>query len=302
MSQWQRDIRSYLNDLAAATQGIPAVVKAAFAKMVDQVTPVIGTAKLSNAPAATEIVQALRDLSIELRHARDVLQKLHRALETETAQVEHILANLQLQNPNARTALNAALAALQAQIGNFCASLDQSADDPDAATSRLSAQLAALHDSWRDAVLGQVPQASQAPLTQLLDQQEYVKAAQQAAGILTGAGIVMGSLATTATPGLEWRLAPGLDLTPAVATFRTVIGRIETPSRQAVIRTQTQRSLRRAKLAQSFLIGLLLAILGYGLYWEKFIGNFADFSQIFFWAFGLDITLDTVLKTIPKKA
>jgi hypothetical protein len=154
VSQWQRDIRSYLNDLAAATQGIPAVVKAAFAKMVDQVTPVIGTAKLSNAPAATEIVQALRDLSIELRHARDVLQKLHRALETETAQVEHILANLPLQNPNARTALNAALAALQAQVGNFCASLDQSADDPDAATSRLSAQLAALHDSWRDAVLG----------------------------------------------------------------------------------------------------------------------------------------------------
>jgi hypothetical protein len=137
---------------------------------------------------------------------------------------------------------------------------------------------------------------------QLLDQQEYVKAAQQAAGILTGAGTPLGPRAIMAPPGLEWRLAPGLDLTPAVATFRTVIGRIETPSRQAVIRAQTQRSLRCAKLAQSFLIGLLLVILGYGLYWEKFIGSFADFSQIFFWAFGLDITLDTVLKTIPKKA
>jgi len=74
-----------------------------------------------------------------------------------------------------------------------------------------------------------------------------------------------------------------------------------TPAERRAIQARILGEVSIAKFWQSLLIALMLGIIGYGLYWEKFVGTFADFSTIFFWAFGLDIAVDAILKANPKK-
>jgi hypothetical protein len=47
------------------------------------------------------------------------------------------------------------------------------------------------------------------------------------------------------------------------------------------------------------LVALLSGLIGFGLFAPKFIGDYQDFLVIFFWAFGLDLTVDAVTKLAP---
>jgi len=63
-----------------------------------------------------------------------------------------------------------------------------------------------------------------------------------------------------------------------------------------------EAQLKRDKRIQSLLVGVVLLIAGYGLQLNTFIGSFTDFSTLFFWAFGLDLTVDTISKVTKKSA
>jgi hypothetical protein len=57
---------------------------------------------------------------------------------------------------------------------------------------------------------------------------------------------------------------------------------------------------KRDNLTQSFIVGVLLVVAGYGLQLNTFVGTFADFSTLFFWAFALDLTVDQLGKLTKK--
>jgi hypothetical protein len=46
---------------------------------------------------------------------------------------------------------------------------------------------------------------------------------------------------------------------------------------------------------------MLVGIGGLSLYHTNFVGNLSDFFTIFFWAFGLDITLDAIRTAVKPK-
>jgi len=52
-------------------------------------------------------------------------------------------------------------------------------------------------------------------------------------------------------------------------------------------------------MAQSVVVATLAGLIGYGLFAPKFIGDFQDFLVIFFWAFGLDLTTESVARLAP---
>ena len=41
---------------------------------------------------------------------------------------------------------------------------------------------------------------------------------------------------------------------------------------------------------------VIICVFGVSVYAPSFVGTLADLSSIFFWAFGLDLTLDAVLR------
>jgi hypothetical protein len=303
--QWQENIRSYLEALKAIKKGISAPVKDAFAKMVDQeVTPVIVPPTLNTtAPAAAEVVQALRDAVIARRHVIDVLRKLDQAIETNAADAKKIVSDSRLAG-DVPAKLTAAISKLEESVANFVSTVDSIAGDPEGAAAKLDSQLADMNDAWQQLVLGQVPPGSQPAVKATLDQQLYVEAVRQAVNTLVAPEAITppsGTLGAAPPTSLQWRPSAGLDISPSVAVFQTIVADVSVPSGLTAVRVADERQLRWAKFTQSLLIGVLLTIIGCGLYWEKFVGNFSDFLQIFFWAFGLDITVDTVLKSAPKK-
>jgi hypothetical protein len=61
------------------------------------------------------------------------------------------------------------------------------------------------------------------------------------------------------------------------------------------------KQVRKDKFWQSLIIGFFLVVLGYSLQLTTFVGTFTEISTLFFWAFGLDLTLDTVRTLSAKK-
>jgi len=59
--------------------------------------------------------------------------------------------------------------------------------------------------------------------------------------------------------------------------------------------------VRRAKVLQSILIGVVLFLWALGTYGQKWQGTWAELSTVFFGALGLDITLDALQSRLKPK-
>jgi hypothetical protein len=92
--------------------------------------------------------------------------------------------------------------------------------------------------------------------------------------------------------------------TPWVASEVHLVSRMEIPLSVERIRAKTFGELFRAKLAQWLLSALLTAGAAVLLFGPTFVGTPADFGGIFFWAFGMDVGVDTLLEVVKplKKA
>jgi len=58
----------------------------------------------------------------------------------------------------------------------------------------------------------------------------------------------------------------------------------------------SRAALRSAKARWTLAVGVLICIFGFTVYEPKFVGTWAELSSIFFWAFGLDLSLDAILR------
>jgi hypothetical protein len=67
------------------------------------------------------------------------------------------------------------------------------------------------------------------------------------------------------------------------------------------VEVRTKAQLLLDKSIQSVILFILVAIGGLSMYHAAFVGNLDDFAKIFFWAFGLDITVDAVRTALKPK-
>lgn len=59
---------------------------------------------------------------------------------------------------------------------------------------------------------------------------------------------------------------------------------------------QAERQIRIAQAAQSVVVGALFLVVAHVTYAEKYLGTFSELAAVFFWAFGLDVTVSKLIE------
>ncbi|HSR68250.1 MAG TPA: hypothetical protein VLU25_09935 [Acidobacteriota bacterium] len=67
------------------------------------------------------------------------------------------------------------------------------------------------------------------------------------------------------------------------------------------LQVEARKAIWWSKFYQTLLIFLIFTLWGIWFFWDDFVGDFQQFAQIFFWAFGLDITVDRLLEATREK-
>ena len=110
--------------------------------------------------------------------------------------------------------------------------------------------------------------------------------------------------ATVATAGAEanlmlteWKLPEGV-FAGAVSLLRLARGSENLPEFDNAL-VRTWRSLLAEKFVRAVLVGLAITIVGFFLNYDNFVGTPKELAAIFFWAFGLDISVEVLMQKGP---
>jgi hypothetical protein len=233
----------------------------------------------------TDIVHILSTLSISISRSRQPLEQLKVELMSEVTQAEKKLAKAPDQ---------VVIATLKKKTIEFAAALPKVPHDPGQALEALSKELASLDQAWRDALLGQLGPKDPKAVKASLDIQDFSVAVTATVASYTG-GSLLSAVPAVATGTSPWPsdLRPDSASRP-VQWFRSLLLPLDLPRRAERTTLTPQNQIFLAKSLQSLLLFVLVGLGGIMLYQNKFVGTFEDFATIFFWAFGLDITIDAV--------
>jgi hypothetical protein len=290
-SRWQQSVVQYLDALAAAPRGLSPAVKTGLAAAVAEARSAIGQTTFN--PAATgsdDLVQLLLEMSTERRAARKGPLALGAAMLGETAQADGVLT------VDAKT-----LATLRGIIDVAGQKLVEFVDDPDAGIQVFQTALDSVSAGWREMLTVVGGGALPAPADALLKQSQFVEAtaALDTAMHPPVEADAVADITMPEEPDLLWPMVGDAGSLAQIIERRTIHALPRIPPIVAA-RQRTLFEIALAKLWQSALIAILLGLIGYGLYAPKFVGDYHDFLVIFFWAFGLDLTADTLMKVAPK--
>jgi hypothetical protein len=75
---------------------------------------------------------------------------------------------------------------------------------------------------------------------------------------------------------------------------------IELPKAVEVTRARTLRQILWAKTAQTLFVGVGITVVGYLLFAENFVGTVKELAVVYFWGFGLDVSMDNLLGQVAK--
>jgi hypothetical protein len=244
------------------------------------------------------------------------LKTLLGAMSQSGSAAESLLAGLDVKVVQTYAAMDAELgpvalpqpaewsAASEATRG-FAASLPDVADNPAKNSPVMRQQALDLKRRWWAALASQAPDPS--PAFAFFDQGKYKEAADSIAGIIRGAPKpkLMGIMpAAVAAPPVArpLRLASHAVATEDVPLENPYRPRSTSDTIRA-IETRTFRELLAAKLAQWIISAVGLAIIGYLLFADKFVGTGPEMLTAFFWGFTTDVGLDALISAgKPKQA
>jgi hypothetical protein len=165
--------------------------------------------------------------------------------------------------------------------------------------------LGQLQAQWVDAIKAIFP-ASDENVQHLLAVQDYSGAVEAAISKSSGKKGPLGSAAgfapsVTALQFADFSKDVFASHPSPIYSIRSYFQSLMPPDPVSPNSFTDDKRLKRDKLLQSIVIGIILIILGYSLQLSSFVGSFTDLSTLFFWAFGLDLTLDTVRSLSAKK-
>jgi len=180
----------------------------------------------------------------------------------------------------------------------FTTFLETLVDNPDG--TELIGQLDKIDKAWTDGLQGQFA-APDASVQAELNARDYIQATMLAVRQKMARGPAAAPVhVAIPTP----RIAQFYRITSAapqvMGSSRIRFQTITMPPPAVPTSVTGKKKLKRDKRIQSVIIGVVLVVAGYGLQLNTFVGTFTDFSTLFFWAFGLDLTIDQVGKIIKK--
>jgi hypothetical protein len=299
---WHENAIQYLRSLAEARAGIPASALSQFAPELEKNDQQLNSMKpeqLVAAPAATVIIQFLRDFEAEYRVASQLLRELALRIAREWTEFAKIL-NLTQQD----VAGSQELLRLKAALDGFSQRLGAAVSEPHAASERLQEDLEKLQERWRAGLI-HLAQGFQVPtLNGLIQHQDFLGAAQQIASAREHADrnvALTGDEQEVKEEVPSWP-AVGAGSSSSLSVISSPLQFVGIPNPLSGLHFQSLRDLRTAKSKQTLMVGALIVLWAYGFYSRSFGGTWSDVGTIFFAAFGLDITLDALLSKIAPKS
>ena len=294
MTEWQDSTPGYLNTVAGSPVGLSPQTKSEADRVFSEARSSIGATRIGATVSLDGIVQALQGISDEYRRARSAARIVGQMLEAEVESGAAVLGTSRTTLSQLDRAVTAAKTALVDGL-----------ERPQAAGSTAAGALRTLHDAWNTALQEFAGVPLSETISQLLAQRRYVDAAADVAGALAvvankAAGLEADAVFRASRRDLPVVLADEPRSPPL--TFRTHVPPPSNPPSLRTLRAGTRREIATAKLLQSGLVALLAGLIGFGLFAPKFIGDYQDFLVIFFWAFGLDLTVDGVTKLAPRRS
>jgi len=288
MTWWQDNVRIFLDALVHAPTGVSPNVRSVTEQAVSEARSTIGVARLPPTAGVEALIHALQAVSEERRGARRPILAMTAAMDQEVDRAVLALRRSRGDFPELVQAITGASTALFNGV-----------DRGDAKDEGVPASLRAVDAAWKKALEAQFGGALPPDVEQLHAQQLYVEAAAAVrAAIQARQADDSGGLATPVSSSVRPVILSDEARSP-VLVFRTAaLPERGLPSLRA-FRASTRSYIAIAKLWQSMLVALLAGLIGFGLFAPKFIGDYQDFLVIFFWAFGLDLTVDAVTKLAP---
>ena len=293
--EWQSNERQILDALLAKPDGISKTISLALEKPATDLSASLNRVSAASAVATTDqIQQVLNDVQFERLSVVQFGIWLKNAIGVEIANAEDLINKAHLLNWD-----STAFSVLPMAEESFLAFLDVTVDAPKPID--LTHQLNTIQQAWTDALQGQfaVPNVN---VQNALDAHDYLEATRTAIREKRGAVAPLGAVALAAPALVIPGFVPGTGVAThsSIYAFHSHFQTLFAPPPVARTHVTPAGQLRKDKLLQSFVIGTLLIVAGYGLQLNTFVGTFTDFSTLFFWAFGLDITVDA-LKNIAHK-
>jgi hypothetical protein len=293
---WQSAENRILEILQGKTNGISQAVSMDLAKLAQDLA--VSLKKIDEktlVKTAEQIQQALSDVRFERLLVRQFVNWLGQRIKTEMYDAETQINNANLPESSWNATV---FDVLPKALGTFSEFLESIADTPD--PSAMPNQLNAVGQAWADALQKQFPAPNEKVQTKLVAG-DYVGAVKTAINEKGQKSIILGTT-TKVIPSTAstFHGSVGGGLVAPVYLVRTRLQTLFTASPTQPTSVTLEAQLKKDKRMQSLILGLLLIIAGYGLQLNTFVGTFTEFSTLFFWAFGLDLTVE-VIRGAAKK-
>ena len=292
---WQSAQNQILNALRSNPKGISRAISTVLDKPAQDLVAAlvkIGANTLVGTPE--QIQQALSDVRSERLLVRQFVDFFKNRVQTElsTAQASINTANLPNWDSNR-------FAALPTEINRFIAFLDSTVDSPD--PTKMGTHLNNVHLAWTEALQGQFSPSNNANVQINLDSHNYFEAVGTAIEEKSRVGpVALGLSAQAASFIAPAFLGYTSDAAAPSYYLRTRFQTLFTVSPTQPTSVTAEAQLKKDKLTQSLILSLMLIVAGYGLQQNTFVGTFTEFSTLFFWAFGLDLTVEAIRGAAKK--
>lgn len=313
--EWRADLTHYLEVLSNANPGLPNTVFAKMQLAVPSLTMTFIDLEPSPDNTTTANLKTLfQSLDRAYRGANDLLDKLGLWLGSYANDVIATLQKQAVQDPEVFILL---VKAVKEAANNFASGVT----DPHKAAEQLSLNLQKLDQAFRSAIENQIPKGATADLqatpaelqavTKALDEYAYLEAARAVVQIIirlkpvkpregTLFGTAPHTIAAALAPELtlkEWSLPEGLSM--GISSWLMPGPRDQTlpPIDQAIARTWL--SLIVGMALRTVLVGAAITVVGFFLYYDGFVGTPKELAGMFFWAFGLDISVEALMSKVP---
>jgi len=293
---WQEAQRQILGVLQNKPKGISESLSLALVDPAQNMTTALTKVNSANiVENPDQIKQLLNDVRLERLWVRQFVDWLNQAITAEFANARRLIDEAKVPGWD-----TVAFSSLFDKADGLINYLDSAVDSPN--PSGLTAQLESLDRAWANALQKQFVSLSEAVKARL-DARDYVEAVKVAINEKQPQTVTLGiSRKNDLLRSPAFSAFQGGQFVTPISLMRTYFQTVSVQAPVQPTSVTAENQLRRDKRTQSIAVGFLLVIFGYALQINTFTGTFTDFSTLFFWAFGLDLTLDAIRGTVKRTA
>jgi hypothetical protein len=290
---WRKSVLAAGSTLSTYPAGLSKQVQVTFADRFEALRPVLDGAELNNPNAPlSQLLEFLPGLCAVYARANDCFWQLGELMKLESRGIRESFAGVTLKDPAAFEQLGKVV-----EESSFEVSRQAVAAAGEDALIKLLNDLKA---AWQAGLGGQVDLTNVTLAKDKLDAREYVEAAGIVLKVLQkpGGNVPLG----TRTLKQASLLVGERIASPTLMVIRSQ-RHAKTRDPYLVLARQSRWQIARAQFLQTAFAGALATLVGYMTYQKNFVGNAGDVITIFFWAFGIDLSVDALLKlTFSGKA